>query len=51
MYGEEGDYGPLVTVHVLQTNIDIAITDNNHSFVEELKLQHVVLIGMIMTLL
>lgn len=35
MYGEEGDYGPLVTVHVLQTNIDIAITDNNHSFVEE----------------
>ena len=35
MYGEEGDYGPLVTVHVLQTNIDITITDNNHSFVEE----------------
>ena len=35
MYGEEGNYGPLVTVHVLQTNIDIAITDNNHSFVEE----------------
>lgn len=35
MYGEKGNYGPLVTVNVVNTNIDIVITDNNHSFVEE----------------
>lgn len=35
MYGEEGNYGDLVTVSVIGTPIDIAITDNNHSFVEE----------------
>jgi microcystin degradation protein MlrC len=35
MYGEEGDYGPMVTVRVNDTSIDIAVTDNNHSFVEE----------------
>ena len=34
MYGEEGDYGPIVTVHVQDTPVDIAVTDNNHSFVE-----------------
>ena len=35
MYGEEGDYGPLITVSVDHLPIDIAITDNNHSFVEK----------------
>lgn len=35
MYGEEGDYGPLTTVRVDGTSIDITITDNNHSFVEK----------------
>lgn len=35
MYGEHGDYGPLVTVSVDGLPIDIAITDNNHSFVEK----------------
>lgn len=35
MYGEKGDYGPIVTVRVEGTLIDIAVTDNNHSFVEE----------------
>ncbi len=35
MYGEEGDYGPLVTVRVKNTMIDIAVTSNNHSFVEK----------------
>lgn len=34
MYGEEGDYGPIVTVRLDKLPIDIAITDNNHSFVE-----------------
>lgn len=34
MYGEHGDYGGLVTVNVEGTNIDITVTDNNHSFVE-----------------
>ncbi len=34
MYGEEGDYGPIVTVRLPGTPIDIAVTDNNHSFVE-----------------
>lgn len=35
MYGEEGDYGPLITVRVKDRPIDIAVTDNNHSFVEQ----------------
>lgn len=35
MYGEEGDYGPLVTVQVCDRPVYIVITDNNHSFVEE----------------
>ena len=35
MYGEHGDYGPLVTVQVENRPIDIVITDNNHSFVEK----------------
>lgn len=35
MYGEEGDYGPLVTVQVVDRPIYLVITDNNHSFVEE----------------
>lgn len=35
MYGEEGDYGPLITVRVLNTRVDVVITDNNHSFVEK----------------
>ena len=35
MYGEHGDYGPIVTVSIEHYPIDIAITDNNHSFVEE----------------
>lgn len=35
MYGEKGDYGPLVTVSVVNKPIDIVITDNNHSFVEK----------------
>ncbi len=35
MYGEEGDYGPLVTVQVSGLPLYIVITDNNHSFVEE----------------
>ena len=35
MYGEEGDYGPLVRVSLIDKPIDIAITDNNHSFVEK----------------
>ncbi len=35
MYGEHGDYGDLVTVSVAGKPIDIAITDNNHSFVEK----------------
>lgn len=35
MYGEKGNYGPLVTVTVLNKPIDIVITDNNHSFVEK----------------
>ena len=39
MYGEEGDYGPVVTVHIQGTQIDLAITDNNHSFVEERQIQ------------
>ena len=34
MYGEEGDYGPIVTVRLSGTPIDIVVTDNNHSFVE-----------------
>ena len=34
MYGEEGDYGPIVTVRLPGTPIDIAVTNNNHSFVE-----------------
>ncbi|MEG0166088.1 M81 family metallopeptidase [Anaerorhabdus sp.] len=34
MYGEKGNYGKLVTVHIVDTNIDITITANNHSFVE-----------------
>lgn len=34
MYGEKGNYGKLVTVHCIDTNIDITITTNNHSFVE-----------------
>lgn len=35
MYGEEGDYGPLVTVQVAGRSVYITVTDNNHSFVEE----------------
>ena len=35
MYGEKGNYGPLVTVSVEDKPIDIVITDNNHSFVEK----------------
>lgn len=35
MYGEQGDYGPLVTVHLCDTPVDVVITDNNHSFVEK----------------
>ena len=35
MYGEHGNYGPLVTVEVIGKPIDIVITDNNHSFVEK----------------
>ena len=35
MYGEHGNYGPLVTVEVISAPIDIVITDNNHSFVEK----------------
>ena len=35
MYGEKGNYGPLVTVSVKDKPIDIVITDNNHSFVEK----------------
>ena len=35
MFGEKGDYGPLVTVKVVNHPIYIVITDNNHSFVEE----------------
>ena len=35
MYGEEGDYGGLVTIHIKDTNIDVVVTDNNHSFVEK----------------
>ena len=35
MYGEHGNYGPLVTVEVEGKPIDIVITDNNHSFVEK----------------
>jgi len=35
MYGEHGDYGPLVRVGIVGTTIEVAITDNNHSFVEE----------------
>lgn len=35
MYGEFGNYGPLVTVSVKNKPIDIVITDNNHSFVEK----------------
>lgn len=35
MYGEHGDYGPLVTVQVEGRPIYIVLTDNNHSFVEE----------------
>lgn len=35
MYGEHGDYGPLTTVRICDTNIFLTITDNNHSFVEE----------------
>ena len=34
MYGEHGDYGPIVTVSVVDTLIEVVITDNNHSFVE-----------------
>ena len=34
MYGEEGDYGGIVTLHIDDSGIDIAITHNNHSFVE-----------------
>lgn len=34
MYGEEGDYGGLITVQVKNKPIDIVITYNNHSFVE-----------------
>ena len=35
MYGEDGSYGPLVTVAVEGTPLVLTITDNNHSFVEE----------------
>lgn len=35
MYGEKGNYGPLVTITVQDHPIDIVITDNNHSFVEK----------------
>lgn len=34
MYGEDGDYGGLVRVSVVDTPIDIVVTENNHSFVE-----------------
>lgn len=34
MFGEDGDYGGLVRVSVVDTSIDIVITENNHSFVE-----------------
>ena len=35
MYGEEGDYGGLVSVSVKGKPITIVVTDNNHSFVEK----------------
>ena len=35
MYGEEGDYGGLVSVSVKDKPITIVVTDNNHSFVEK----------------
>lgn len=35
MYGEEGDYGGLVTIQVKEKPITIVVTDNNHSFVEK----------------
>lgn len=35
MYGEAGNYGPLVTITVKDKPIDIVVTDNNHSFVEK----------------
>lgn len=38
MYGEHGDYGPLTTVQVKGSPIFITITNNNHSFVEEHRL-------------
>ncbi|MDF9824208.1 microcystin degradation protein MlrC [Breznakia sp. PF5-3] len=34
MYGEDGDYGGLVRVSVVNKPIDIVICENNHSFVE-----------------
>ncbi|MFT4006275.1 MAG: M81 family metallopeptidase [Lacrimispora sp.] len=35
MFGEKGDYGGVVTVSLKDRPIDIAVTDNNHSFVEK----------------
>ena len=35
MYGEDGDYGGLVSVSVKDKPITIVVTDNNHSFVEK----------------
>ena len=35
MYGDEGFYGDLVRVSVLNQPIEIVVTDNNHSFVEK----------------
>lgn len=35
MYGEEGDYGGLVTVDVRDMPVTIVVTENNHSFVEK----------------
>lgn len=35
MYGEDGDYGGLVSVALINQPITITVTDNNHSFVEK----------------
>ena len=34
MFGENGDYGACVTVQIVDSNIEIIITDTNHPFVE-----------------
>lgn len=35
IFGEEGDFGGCITVSVIDTSIDIIITDTNHPFVEQ----------------